>query len=213
MKITKLGHCCLLIEENGKRIVTDPGVYSTSQNTLMNIDVIVITHDHGDHLHIDSLKIMLVNNPQAVVITNAGVGQKLEQEGIPYILLEHEQQKEICGVGIAGFGKEHASIYSGISLPQNTGYLFSGNFYYPGDSFFVPDAKIDILALPVSGPWMKTSEAIDFAKRISPKIVFPVHDGFFTKIEPFHRVPQKVLSEMGVQFVLSENPNDLVIEV
>lgn len=213
MKITKLGHCCLLIEENGKRIVTDPGVYSADQNTLMNIDVIVITHDHGDHLHIDSLKIMLVNNPQAIVVTNTGVGQKLEQEGVPYILLGHEQQKEICGVDIAGFDKEHAPIYSSISLPENTGYLFSGNFYYPGDSFFVPDAKIDILALPVSGPWMKTSEAIDFAKSISPKIVFPVHDGFFIKIEPFHRVPQKVLSEMGVQFVLSENPNDLVIEV
>ena len=213
MKITKLGHCCLLIEENGKRIVTDPGVYSTGQNTLMNVDVIVITHDHGDHLHLESLKIMLVNNPQAVVVTNTDVGQKLEQEGLSYVLLEQEQQKEICGVNIAGFGKEHAPIYSSISLPQNTGYLFGNSLYYPGDSFFVPDTKIDVLALPVSGPWMKSSEAIDFAKRISPKIVFPVHDGFFTKIEPFHRLPEKILSEIGIEFILSENPNRITIDV
>ncbi|MBI2052837.1 MAG: MBL fold metallo-hydrolase, partial [Candidatus Ryanbacteria bacterium] len=29
MKITKFGHCCLLIKENGVRILTDPGTYST----------------------------------------------------------------------------------------------------------------------------------------------------------------------------------------
>jgi L-ascorbate metabolism protein UlaG (beta-lactamase superfamily) len=213
MKITKLGHCCLLIEENGKRIVTDPGVYSVDQNTLTNIDVIVITHDHEDHLHVDSLKIMLVNNPQAFIVTNTDVGHKLEQEGLSYVLLEHEQQKEICGVNIAGFGTEHALIYSGVPLPKNTGYVFSNSLYYPGDSFFVPDTKIDILALPVSGPWMKSSEAIDFAKTISPNIIFPVHDGFFTKVEPFHRLPQKILTEMGIEFVLSENPNHITIDV
>ena len=38
MNITKLGHCCLLIEEKGLRILTDPGAYSTGQNEIKNID-------------------------------------------------------------------------------------------------------------------------------------------------------------------------------
>lgn len=74
MKITKFGHCCLLIEENGVRILTDPGTYSTQQSEVKNIDFVLITHEHSDHFHIDSLKALLKNNPQAKVITNKSVG-------------------------------------------------------------------------------------------------------------------------------------------
>ena len=40
MKITKFGHCCLLIEENGVRILTDPGTYSTQQSEVKYIDFV-----------------------------------------------------------------------------------------------------------------------------------------------------------------------------
>src|SRR4051812_27786091 len=56
MKIKKLGHCCLVIETKGIRIMTDPGNYSTLQADEKNIDIILITHEHTDHLHIESLK-------------------------------------------------------------------------------------------------------------------------------------------------------------
>ncbi|MEK7095457.1 MAG: MBL fold metallo-hydrolase, partial [Patescibacteria group bacterium] len=59
MKITKLGHCCLVIEINGTRFLTDPGAYTTAQNEAKNIDYVVISHEHTDHLHIDSLKNIL----------------------------------------------------------------------------------------------------------------------------------------------------------
>ncbi len=70
MKITKFGHCCLLIEEKGVRILTDPGTYSTQQSEVKNIDFVLITHEHADHFHVDSLKALLKNNPQAKVIPN-----------------------------------------------------------------------------------------------------------------------------------------------
>ena len=50
MQITKFGQCCLLIEVAGKRILTDPGRFSVSQNDVSNIDIILITHEHADHL-------------------------------------------------------------------------------------------------------------------------------------------------------------------
>ena len=50
MKITKFGHSCLLVEENGVRILFDPGSYSTAQNDVKNIDVVLITHEHSDHV-------------------------------------------------------------------------------------------------------------------------------------------------------------------
>ena len=53
MKITKYGQSCVLIETKGKRILIDPGDYEFKDSFLekdwTNIDVILITHMHGDH--------------------------------------------------------------------------------------------------------------------------------------------------------------------
>ena len=111
MKITKFGHCCLLIEEQALRILTDPGSYSTGQETAKNIDVILITHEHQDHLHIDSLKNVLKNNPQAKVITNKGVAILLDKEKIEYSLVEDTQSITEKNVLIEGFGQKHAVMY------------------------------------------------------------------------------------------------------
>jgi L-ascorbate metabolism protein UlaG (beta-lactamase superfamily) len=73
MKITKFGHCCLLIDEKSLRILIDPGKYSDGQNSITNIDVVLITHEHQDHLHVDSVKSIIANNPSVRIMTNAGV--------------------------------------------------------------------------------------------------------------------------------------------
>ncbi len=83
MQITKIGHCCLLIKTETATILTDPGGFTTGQNELTGIDIVLITHEHGDHIHIDSLFSILKNNPEAVVVTNTGVGKHLELAGIP----------------------------------------------------------------------------------------------------------------------------------
>lgn len=68
MKIKNFGHCCLLIEENNVRILTDPGISSVGQEDVKNLNVILITHEHPDHIHIPSLKNCLVNNPNAEIL-------------------------------------------------------------------------------------------------------------------------------------------------
>ena len=59
MKIKKIEHCCLLIEIGGITILTDPGVYSAEQNKLTGIDVVLITHKHGDHFHAETVEVDL----------------------------------------------------------------------------------------------------------------------------------------------------------
>ncbi len=209
MKITKFGHCCLLIEEKGLRILTDPGSYSTAQNDVKNIDIILITHEHADHVHIPSLKNCIKNNPKARVITNKGVAKLLEPEKIKYEIVEHNQKANIKDVLIEGFGEKHAQMYKTLVPAINTGYFISNKLFYPGDSFYNPKKPVDILALPVAGPWMKLSEAIDYAIEIHSKIVFPVHDGLLKTPGSVHRIPQDILNPLGIKFIILEENKEM----
>ena len=204
MTLKKLGHCCLLIKTNNLTILTDPGNFSVAQNALTGIDIVLITHEHADHLHTDSLKEVLKHNPQARVITNTGVGKKLDEIGVPYEILEGRAQTEIQGVTIEAFDGKHEEIFEEIGQVQNTGYFIDQTLFYPGDSFHNPEKPVDILALPVAGPWCKIADAVRYALAVKPKRAFPVHDGMLQKdrIGSYHKVPEKVLAEHGIEFIV-----------
>ena len=192
-----------MIEENGVRILTDPGIYSTSQNEVKDIDLIIITHEHPDHFHLDSLKIVTQNNPAAKIITNKGVGALLDKEGISHEVVEDGQNYSFHDLLIEGFGKNHAPIYPTVPSVINTGYFIANKFFYPGDALTNPNKPVEILALPVVGPWLKIAEAIDYAKSLKPKICFPVHDGMLRpeRIGPVHKLPEAVLAP-AIKFVV-----------
>lgn len=180
--------------------MTDPGAFSTLQSEEKNISAVLITHEHQDHLHIDSLKKILENNPNVVIITNSAVGKLLDEAGLKYIKVEEGQKHDLKGVDIAGFGNSHAEIYRTYGQVQNTGYMIN-DLCYPGDSFQCPDAQVDIIALPVTGPWMQTKDAIDYANHLKPRIVFSVHDAHIHDWATFiWRVPEKILKESGIVF-------------
>ena len=201
MKIKKIGHCCFIAEpKEGVRVMTDPGAFSTLQVEEKNISAILFTHEHQDHFHLDSLKKVLENNPSAMVITNTAVGKLLEEAGITYTKIEEGQSYDLNGVKIIGFGNLHAEIYNTYGQVQNTGYMIE-DLCYPGDAFQYPDARVDILALPVTGPWMRIKDAINYAKNIKPRIVFPVHDAHIQEWASFiWRVPENLLKEDNIEF-------------
>lgn len=225
MKITKLGHCCLVIEittpalggsgtpfDKGDRIVrmmTDPGAYSSRQNEVRDIEYIFITHEHQDHFHLESLKIVLQNNPQAKIVSNKGVGKLLDAEHIPYTLLEHGEEKMFSGILVEGHGEKHATIYEEYGQVLNTGYLFANRFFYPGDAFYNLQKPVEILALPVSGGWVKISEALEYAKLLKPRFAFPVHDGTLKIFGVSHAVPGKFLPQFGIEFRVAVEGTEL----
>lgn len=205
MKITKLGHCCLLIEIRGIRFLTDPGSYTTEQNIVKDINYIVISHEHSDHLHIESLKIVLENNPQAKIICNSGVGKILEKEAIDYKNISDGNSLDFDGVTISGYGTKHAPIYKDYEQVENTGYMFDNKLFYPGDSFHNPGISVDILAFPVTGPWCTIAQSVNYALEIKPRIAFPVHDGNLKRQNGITvRLPNIELPKSGIKFIALE---------
>jgi L-ascorbate metabolism protein UlaG (beta-lactamase superfamily) len=200
MNITKFGHSCLFIEEQDLRAIVDPGIFSTMQNQLHDIDVLIITHEHDDHCDINSVAAIVKNNPDVTILTNASVSEKLKAEGITSQIVQHGDVVRKKDIAIEFFGRDHAIIHSSIPLFQNVGFFIAGRFFYPGDAFTDPERPVDILALPVQGPWLKIAESIDYALALKPKICFPTHDGLMKNPGATHAIPKRVLTEYGIHF-------------
>ena len=201
MRITKYGHSCLLVEEGEARILIDPGAFSSGQNSVRGIDAVLITHEHADHLSPDSVRAVLANNPGAAIYTNQGAGAVLEKEGIPFSVLGDGQSAEVKGVLVEGFGVDHACIHESIPIIRNTGYRIAKRLFYGGDALSAA-VSAEILALPVAAPWMKISEALDFAIAMKPKVAFPVHDAILRReLTGFiGRMAEGVLKPNGIEF-------------
>lgn len=168
MQIRKIGHCCLVIEVNGKMIMTDPGGWTTEQVDERGLDLILITHEHGDHLHVESLKEVLQNNPNCKVITNSSVARILSEQGIAAGILE-DGELDFEGINIFAKTCKHAEMYKSVTPVQNTGYMIGDELFYPGDAFLEIDRKVEILAAPITAPWSKISEVIDYILKVKPK--------------------------------------------
>lgn len=204
MNITKLGHSCLLIEENNTRILIDPGSWSQGHTELENLSAIFITHEHNDHCDIPSLKAILTKNPTVPIYTNDHVGKKLAAEGVSYELFEEGRQEMIAGIKVEAFGKDHAVIYQ-TSPCHNTGYLFNGKLFHPGDSLTIPAHPVATLALPVCAPWLKMQECVDFALAIRPKKAFAIHDAMLKEqFAGFHKYPSLHLPEASIEFFVPQ---------
>lgn len=205
MKITKLGHCCLLLEFKDVRILTDPGMYTVEEHSkLKKIDFVFITHEHSDHYHLDSLRLIIDKNPEVLIYTNTSVSEILTREGIYHHLIKDGSEVLIDSgrISVKGIGHSHAIMHKSIPASENTGFIFDEKLFLPGDAFTDPKQPIDILALPVSGPWMKISEAIDYALQVKPRVCFPIHDA--VRFGTAHRLPSIIIPANGIEFVVME---------
>ncbi|OGF00086.1 MAG: hypothetical protein A3I07_03355 [Candidatus Doudnabacteria bacterium RIFCSPLOWO2_02_FULL_42_9] len=188
----------MLIDVKGVRILTDPGLFSKGYESLINIDIVLITHEHPDHFHLDALKVILKNNPRAKVITNSSVAKLTED--IKVSVVGNGQSIAEQGILIEGIGTKHGAVYGNFPETENTGYFINNQLFYPGDNFTNPNKPVEILAVPTSGPWLKLSEAIDYARQIKPRVCFPVHDGVWLFPAFMNNAMDKFLEGTGIKY-------------
>ena len=202
MKITKFGHSCLLVEEGSARILIDPGIWSTIPENLSNLDVILITHEHGDHYSVDVIQQILKNNSKAVIYTNPSVHAKLAAQNIAAQILGSGARVVINGVTVEGIGEKHAFLYHTLPIVDNVGFIIAGKLFQPGDALTIPAKPVEILACPIAAPWMKIAEMLDYGLAVKPKIIFPIHDAFLKPSNPFYPHAEREFTAAGIQWLI-----------
>jgi L-ascorbate metabolism protein UlaG (beta-lactamase superfamily) len=175
MKITHFGHACLLVETQTARLLFDPGTLSHGFEGVRDLTAVLITHNHADHLDVDRLRVLLTENPGAVLLADADSVPLLD--GLNPQTVASGDHIELPGATIDVLGDTHAPVYRDIPGISNAAYLVDGGaFFHPGDSFVVPEQTVDILALPTSGPWLKVSDAVEYVTAVAPRIAVPMHE-------------------------------------
>lgn len=177
------GHSCVLLSTDSARLLFDPGAFSTDFESTRDLDAILITHQHFDHLDGNRLPPLVEANPNAALIVDEDTVPEIEKLGLTPTSVARPGDAFTFGNSTVNVvGGRHATIHPDFAMPTNAGYVVDhGAFYHPGDALFVPEQKIDVLGLPMSAPWLKTSEAIDFLRAIGPRIAVPIHEALLTE--------------------------------
>ncbi|MGL4305127.1 MAG: MBL fold metallo-hydrolase [Mycobacteriaceae bacterium] len=183
MRLTHFGHSCLLLELNGTKILFDPGTFSHGFEGISDLDAILITHQHPDHADPSRLAGIIENNPEAAYYCDP---QTAQQFGAQWTAVTPGDSFFINTVQVRGTGGQHAVIHPDIPIIDNIAYLLGsaadpGQFLHPGDSLFLPEEKVDVLALPAVAPWMKISETVDYLRAVAPRIAVPIHQGILAE--------------------------------
>lgn len=182
MQLTHFGHSCVLVELAGSRILFDPGNLSEGFENLTGLDAILVTHQHPDHGDTERLPALIDANPDAVLYCDPQSRQLWSAEpwGTRWRVAQTGDRFTIGEVQVDVVGGTHAVIHPDIPVVDNACFVLSaedrpGAFMHPGDALFVPEQKIDVLALPATAPWMKLSEAVDYFRAVAPRIAVPIH--------------------------------------
>jgi L-ascorbate metabolism protein UlaG (beta-lactamase superfamily) len=185
MRITKYGHSCLQVQDGPANVLLDPGSYAKGFEDVTGLTGVLITHQHADHADLDRLPGLLEANPDAAVYADVGTAKVLGERGIDATAVQAGDEFDV-GVPVAVYGRDHAIVHDDIPIVPNATYLVNGRLLHPGDSFTVPPVPVEILALPVSAPWMALKEAVEYFRAVAPQVVIPIHEGMLASPAMVH---------------------------
>ncbi|WP_426319850.1 MBL fold metallo-hydrolase [Microbacterium sp. E-13] len=175
MRVTKFEHATLTLVDTGSTLVIDPGSYTAPLGELESVVAIVITHEHPDHWTPGHLDRILGTFPGIPIFGPEGVAKAAPEYDITVVRPGDVVEAEPFRLEF--FGGRHAVIHESIPVIDNVGVLVNDDFYYPGDSYDVPEGRtVKLLAAPVGAPWLKIGEAMDFVLAVAPRRVFGTHD-------------------------------------
>lgn len=209
MKLTKYQHACFVVEKDGLSVVVDPGAFTHDFIMPKHVAAVFITHNHPDHCDPQLVVSILREHPNAVLLAHESILGEFSNEHTQSV--SSGETVETDGFTLQFTGGSHESIDTSLPTPPNLGVIIDDQLYYPGDSFFIPPHQIKQLALPVSAPWLKTSESLNFLRAIKPQFIFPTHDAILSTEghSLVDRITSNVAEQLGARY---ERINNKTIE-
>ena len=184
LTLTFLGHATLMLRQGGKVIHVDPVSRYADYATMPKADLILITHEHGDHLDPKAVAAIRKEGTRIVVCrTCTGKIPGVE------VMLNGQTRTE------AGFKVEAVPAYNLVHMRspgqpfhakgEGNGYVITfgdTRVYIAGDTENTPEMKalknIDVAFLPMNLPYTMTPEMVaDAARAFRPRILYPYHYG------------------------------------
>ena len=179
LKITCIGHATLMLSWAGKVVHVDPVTGYAYWPDFPKADLILVTHEHGDHLDPKSIA-ELKKAGTEIVATKSCSGQVPEA-----IVMANGESRTVQGVGI-----EAVPAYNIVNARfhpkgNGNGYVLTlgdTRVYIAGDTENTAEMKslknIGIAFLPMNLPYTMTPEMVaDAAKAFRPKVLYPYHYG------------------------------------
>jgi L-ascorbate metabolism protein UlaG (beta-lactamase superfamily) len=184
LKITFIGHGTLMFTFAGKIFHVDPYSRLADYSQLPKADLILITHDHGDHL--DTKAIDTIRQEKTDLVLTEKCTEKVEGG----IIMKNRGVKTVQGLKIEAVPAYNIVHKRGSGAPYHpkghgSGYVIAfadKRVYVAGDTENIPEMKelkdIEIAFLPMNLPYTMTPEMVaDAAKVFRPNILYPYHYG------------------------------------
>ncbi len=184
LKITFLGHGTLMFTFQNKVIHVDPWQEQADYRQLPKADLILITHEHFDHLDPEAIKILRQDSTLVV-------GTAACQSRVPGLkVMKNGDRLSVLGLeieAVPAYNLQHKRPDGNPFHPRGSGNGYVITFadkrvYVAGDTENIPEMKnlkdITIAFLPMNLPYTMTPEMVAEAARwLKPAILYPYHYG------------------------------------
>ena len=127
---------------------------------------------------------MLDRNPGVRVVSDEGSAGALGEVGADVEVVHDGDELTLGGLGLRVVGRDHAVIHPDPGRAQRR-LPGRGAAVPPGDALTEPGEPVEVLAVPAGAPWLLLADAVDYLRRVGPRVAVPVHE--------------KVLSEAGIK--------------
>jgi L-ascorbate metabolism protein UlaG (beta-lactamase superfamily) len=184
LKITFIGHGTLMFTFGGKTIHVDPVSQEADYSKLPKADIILVTHEHGDHL--DSSAIKAIKTDKTEIILTEKCLPKVSDGKV----MKNGETKTVVGFKIEAVPAYNIVNKRPDGKPfhpkgDGNGYVITfgdKRVYVAGDTEDTPEMRqlknIDVAFLPMNLPYTMTPEMVaDAVKAFKPKILYPYHFG------------------------------------